>query len=155
MEGKVLLYDANGTKIGETFTRRARQLVNQQRAEWVDDRQEALRFFPGAENSELSETVDPGLSHDTDAGLMRLARRRVILRTVYKGLWMIYFAVNAFLIFIWLSVGDGIRNFWPGWVMGGWGLALIIVGIVFKLVSALPSGFNSEIESEYNKLKNR
>lgn len=44
MEGKVALININGDKIGETYTRRARQLVKQQRAVWVDDSQKAIRF---------------------------------------------------------------------------------------------------------------
>ncbi|MCL2286869.1 MAG: hypothetical protein FWC32_10970 [Firmicutes bacterium] len=46
MEGKVVLFDSDGTQIGETFTRRARQLVKQQRATWVDDNHTAIRFNP-------------------------------------------------------------------------------------------------------------
>ena len=46
MESKVLLYDSNDVKIGETFTRRARQLVKQQRASWINENQDAIRFAP-------------------------------------------------------------------------------------------------------------
>jgi|GEM_PF-5298369 len=50
MDNKVLLLDSNNVKIGETFIRRAKQLVKQQRAAWVDDTQSAIRFAPGMEN---------------------------------------------------------------------------------------------------------
>ena len=50
MENRISLYNANGVKIGDTFTRRARQLVRQQRAMWTDDSQTAIRFAPGMEN---------------------------------------------------------------------------------------------------------
>jgi len=50
MEGKVVLYNSDNLKIGETFTRRARQLVNKQRAVWMDDNQSAIRFYHGMEN---------------------------------------------------------------------------------------------------------
>jgi len=46
MEAKIALFDADGTQIGETFARRARQLVKQQRAVWVDDDHTAIRFNP-------------------------------------------------------------------------------------------------------------
>ena len=49
MEGKVTLYDANGIEIGETYSRRARQLVKQQRAVWADDTHTAIKFMPDAE----------------------------------------------------------------------------------------------------------
>ena len=50
MENKVSLYNSYGIKIGETFTRRARQLVRQQRAMWTDDTQTAVRFAHGMEH---------------------------------------------------------------------------------------------------------
>jgi len=50
MDNKVMLLDSNDVKIGETFIRRAKQLVRQQRATWVDDTQSAIRFAPGMEN---------------------------------------------------------------------------------------------------------
>ena len=43
MKNKIMLFDASGVQIGETFMRRARQLVNQQRAEWINDA--AIRFI--------------------------------------------------------------------------------------------------------------
>ena len=46
MEGKVTLIDADGNTIGETFTRRARQLVKQQRANWTNDSHTAVQFLP-------------------------------------------------------------------------------------------------------------
>lgn len=50
MEGKVTLFNVNNDKIGETYIRRARQLVKQQRALWVDDSQKAIRFLSGEVN---------------------------------------------------------------------------------------------------------
>ena len=48
MDSKILLYDANGVEIGETYSRRARQLVKQQRAMWADDTHTAIKFMPDA-----------------------------------------------------------------------------------------------------------
>jgi len=53
MENKITLYNSNNTRIGETFERRARQLVRQQRAMWVDESQTAIRFAPGMENMDI------------------------------------------------------------------------------------------------------
>ena len=50
METKVSLYNSHDEKIGETFIRRAKQLVKRQRAVWVDDSRTAIRFAPGMEN---------------------------------------------------------------------------------------------------------
>jgi len=54
MENRVSLYNSYDIKIGETFTRRARQLVRQQRAMWTDDSQTAIRFAPGMENMDTT-----------------------------------------------------------------------------------------------------
>lgn len=58
MEDKVILYDANNAKLGETFMRRARQLVSQQRAEWIDDSHSAIRFAPDVDEWE-KEVIPP------------------------------------------------------------------------------------------------
>ena len=55
MEDKVILYNSSDVKIGETFPRRAKQLVRQQRAMWVDDSHTAIRFAPGMENMDTFE----------------------------------------------------------------------------------------------------
>ena len=62
MESKVSLYNSNDVKIGETFLRRARQLVRRQRATWVDDSQVAIRFAPGMEYMD-----DATVEHETEA----------------------------------------------------------------------------------------
>ena len=54
MENKVSLYNSGNVKIGETFSRRARQLVRQQRAMWIDDTQTSVRFAPGMENMDIN-----------------------------------------------------------------------------------------------------
>jgi len=37
MENKIVLYNSDNVKIGETYLRQARQLIRQQRAVWVDE----------------------------------------------------------------------------------------------------------------------
>jgi len=60
MEGMIKLYDANGVEIGETFARRARQLVKQQRAVWADDTHTAIQFIPdGEEEWDLPKEPEP------------------------------------------------------------------------------------------------
>ncbi|MCL1988653.1 MAG: hypothetical protein FWG64_11910 [Firmicutes bacterium] len=56
-ESKIALYDSNDNKIGETFMRRAKQLVKQQRAAWTDESQTALKFGAGMENFVVPETA--------------------------------------------------------------------------------------------------
>jgi len=62
MENKVLLYNSSDIKIGETYARRARQLVKQQRAMWIDDTQTAIRFAPGMENMDTTTDIAEDLA---------------------------------------------------------------------------------------------
>ena len=92
MDAKVLLYDANDVKIGETFARRARQLVKRQRAEWVDGKQNAVRFVPDAEEWEAAEAaaeeefpavvIRDTISRD-DGRLIRIAEQRLKKRALF------------------------------------------------------------------------
>ena len=81
MEGKVILLDANGVEIGETFTRRARQLVKQQRAMWADDTHTSIRFAPDtAEEWDMPTEHIPTPSPpppEKNAALYALAARRL------------------------------------------------------------------------------
>lgn len=58
MERKIILYNSNDIKIGETFLRRAQQLVRRQRAAWTDDSQTAIRFYLNMEHMD-SMSDDP------------------------------------------------------------------------------------------------
>ena len=57
MEPKITLYNSNDEKIGETYMRRAKQLVRQQRAMWTDEYHTAIRFAPGKENLDKSPHI--------------------------------------------------------------------------------------------------
>ena len=52
MESKVLLYNSNDIKIGETSSQEAREIVSRQRAEWVDNNHTMIRFYSGMEYME-------------------------------------------------------------------------------------------------------
>ncbi|MCL2204577.1 MAG: EI24 domain-containing protein [Defluviitaleaceae bacterium] len=77
MDGKVILYDSNDVKIGETYIKRARQLVKKQRASWVDDSYKSIRFAPGAESLEAIAMQEE--EHD-DGWLVELAAKRITQR---------------------------------------------------------------------------
>ena len=66
MENKVALYNSNGIKIGETYIRRARQLIRQQRAMWTDDTETAIRFAPGMDNTAIpiDDATDDAVEHN-------------------------------------------------------------------------------------------
>jgi len=119
MENKVLLYDSNDVKIGETFIRRARQLVKQQRGEWSDESQTAVKFF--SDKVEGWETTE-----FEDDSLIALAEKRIKDRTriiihsiVFLPVWLLLY------VFIdWFFSGN--RHGAIGFISGVWITAFAI-----------------------------
>ena len=52
------------------------------------------------------------------------ARRRLERKRKLVGDIVAYVVVNAFLVGVWAVTGMG--YFWPGWVLAGWGVALLL-----------------------------
>ena len=121
MKDKVKVLDHTDSQVGETFMRRARQLVKQQRAEWVDN--ETIRFVHD-ENTDKSEwkiaaceeesdaCVETPRRTDKEALLYYLAEKRLLRRRMFvlHTILMIpgYFACLAFAA---LVRGDGFPLF--------------------------------------------
>ncbi|HYO86362.1 MAG TPA: 2TM domain-containing protein [Dermatophilaceae bacterium] len=54
------------------------------------------------------------------------ARARLEKKRKFRSDLVAYVVINAFLVGIWAFNGAG--YFWPGWVLAGWGLGLILTG---------------------------
>jgi hypothetical protein len=54
------------------------------------------------------------------------ARARLLRKRKFSGDVLAYVLVNAFLVGIWAYNGRG--SFWPGWVLAGWGVLLVLDG---------------------------
>lgn len=52
------------------------------------------------------------------------ARARLLRQRKLKGDVLAYIVINAFLVGIWAVAGFG--YFWPGWVLAGWGVLLVL-----------------------------
>lgn len=52
------------------------------------------------------------------------ARNRLERKRKFYGDVVAYVAINGFLVVVWAVAGFG--YFWPGWVMGGWGVLLLL-----------------------------
>lgn len=52
------------------------------------------------------------------------ARRRLEKKRKYRGDLVAYVVINVFLIGTWAATGFG--YFWPGWVLAGWGVVLLL-----------------------------
>ena len=126
MEAKITLYNADGTQIGETFSRRARQLVKQQRAVWVDDDHTAIRFNPDPVEFEsdwedaLDKPIRPAVEkhpeHDpvyVFAKKKLKERRRVILH-----LWLLIPEIIGFALFASLIPSSDLSHFVMGMSFG-------------------------------------
>jgi len=102
LDSKVTLYNSENKRVGETFSRRARQLVKQQRAVWTDDTHSAIRFFPDAvEDWETTEThpiTEEATYNKEDAALYALAQKR--LSTRRRLFWHTIALIPGFLLLV-------------------------------------------------------
>ena len=113
MEGKVQLFNSNDVKIGETFLRRAKQLIRQQRASWTDETQTAIRFAAGMENLDTPATQPPLYEDDKLVQwLIPRAEKRMRMRK--------WFVIHSFL-FVALSY----------WWLDFWGTTFISIFIIW------------------------
>jgi len=125
MESKVLLIDAAGTEIGETYSRRARQLVKQQRAIWADDTHTAIRFMPDQEEEwETTRESDPTPRAEKNPEVLyAIAEKRIRdrRRMILHALALIpgYIAIAI----IWAVLNNG-RWYETSWLTMGfaWGM---------------------------------
>jgi hypothetical protein len=69
--------------------------------------------------ADLPEVQEP----ESDAR-REAARKRIQKRRNLQGGFVAYIVVNAFLIGVWAVTGAG--YFWPGWVLAGWGIGLVL-----------------------------
>jgi hypothetical protein len=60
----------------------------------------------------------------SDIEARELARKRVQAKRDLGTHAVVYLVVNAFLVFMWAFTGQG--YFWPAWVIGGWGIGLLM-----------------------------
>lgn len=66
---------------------------------------------------------DTTLTDDT-ADARAAAVKRLSARRDFMGHVVAYLVVNAGVLAIWFVTGHG--YFWPGWVLGGWGIGLAL-----------------------------
>jgi len=72
-----------------------------------------------------SESPGSALPEPAEAtGERESARRRVERQSKVRADLLAYVVINAFLIGIWALGGFG--YFWPGWVLAGWGVLLLL-----------------------------
>ena len=103
MSSMITMLDANDEKIGETFFRRAKQLVKQQRAKWTSEDQKAIRFMPGMEDSN-EEANDTPQDLACEKWIHELAIKRIQDRKFFKwhSIAIAPSLVMVFLVTVWM-----------------------------------------------------
>jgi hypothetical protein len=66
------------------------------------------------EEAESSGEVDPRREE---------ARKRIVARRDFYNHLFAYVVINGIVVVIWAFTGQG--YFWPGWLMGAWGVGLL------------------------------
>ncbi|RPI23472.1 MAG: hypothetical protein EHM57_03930 [Actinobacteria bacterium] len=95
--------------------------VDAKGARRVAEQSAPIRWGGGA----MTELSDTGRESATSPEY-ELARKRVEKKRKYRGDLVAYVVINAFLIGVWAASGFG--YFWPGWVLAGWGVLLLLEG---------------------------
>jgi hypothetical protein len=90
-----------------------------------------------------------GLETLPDEPATKAARKRVEKRRGLQGGLVAYVVVNAGLVAIWALSGGG--YFWPGWVMGLWGIGMILG---FWDYTRKPVT-DADVEAEVRKMQSR
>jgi hypothetical protein len=72
----------------------------------------------------LMEVVEMTDLRDAPESERDLARKQIQKRRNLQGGLLAYIVFNAFLVGVWAMTGGG--YFWPGWVLAGWGVAMIL-----------------------------
>lgn len=78
------------------------------------------------------------------------ARKRVADRRDFGSHLVAYVVVNGALILIWLATGAG--YFWPAWVLGAWGIGLVLHAWETFLRRPIT---NADIEAEVRRRRGR
>ena len=81
-----------------------------------------VRIETGVGSAAPDEPVDEAETRARDQAHQRLKAKRKFQADVVA-----YVVINAFLVGVWAIAGSE-GGFWPGWVMAGWGVLLVLQG---------------------------
>lgn len=93
----------------------------------------------------MSEDTNPQAAGLSDR---EWARARVERKHKLRGDVVAYGVVNAALVVAWAVTGAG--YFWPGWVLGGWAVLLLLDALGLRLHHPVTE---AEIDGELRRLR--
>jgi len=140
MENKVVLYDSNNIKVGDTFARRARQLVKQQRATWIDDNHDAIRFAPDMDNMEYFEKYDEPenaekVAVSDDKWLVALAEKRLFRRKLFIihsiALVPVACLFMVFSLMLYEIIPHVLAGMFLGSTVGSWATLFLVHAVIY------------------------
>lgn len=85
----------------------------------------------------------------TEEELRKQALHRIGERRAFYMSLAIYLIVNAVLVGGWFLKGGG--DFWPGWVIFGWGIGIAIQG--FRALVSPEGPSDTEVQREMDKIR--
>ncbi len=85
----------------------------------------------------------------TDEELRQEALKRIRSRQALTGSVLSYAVVNGMLVVIWALTGRG--YFWPGWVLGGWGVGLALHAL--SVYRPRPMVTEEQVRKEMDRLR--
>jgi len=89
----------------------------------------------------------------SDDEIREIATKRVRARRGFYWHLIVYAVINLMLIAIWyFTTGRAGGHFWPGWVLLGWGIAVILNAVAVFARDDIGSE-RAAIEKEIDKIK--
>src|SRR5262249_20110279 len=77
----------------------------------------------GAEIMTTFDSEQPTVTTDASGTTRDAARKRLEAKRGFVSNLVAYVVINGFMIAVWAVTGGG--YFWPAWLLGGWGVALV------------------------------
>ena len=113
----------------------------------------AITFISEEKITEEEKTMSNETVKETEYNekLMKLAKKRVALKKSIFIHLTSYIIINIFLVAIYYLVMPG-GYFWPIWSIMGWGVGLVIHGIVVMYLLSSLSGTQDSTMKEYERL---
>lgn len=86
---------------------------------------------------------------DQESEEWKQARKRVADRRDFGSHLVAYVVINSFFVLMWALSGRG--YFWPAWVIGGWGIGIVLHG--WEVFVRRPVT-DADVEEELRRLSN-